>query len=636
GNGYKFTASELPLYQIAGAPQAYWTYYWEFGDGSFSFDNDPVHIYEHPGNYSPLLEVTAHYDDGDKPKGKMGTAVAERSGTPTDGFPTVFDSTRIPIKMKAIRQARANEGLVCILSYRNLGKVTTDGRLHLFYNEKRYPDAHFSLDSARMHFGESVENLDVSLNLPAATDMTEGWAAVLPKGDATGFNTWKTADYPPASILENLLSAGRDLYREEKVWRFNGLKPGENRNMFISLQGTEKMLRDTNAFIYLDAVFAPFDPAVAPEVYRMEIEIVSSHDPNAIAVSDNRINYRTLGNKKIDYKVKFQNNGEGPASKVEVTIQIPEGLDMKRMKPTAWEPKCPICPKTPTKASCLDTASTKNELIFTFRNIYLPGSRQEGVDDKDSTKGMIKYRIEAAKNMPKRPFSSRAKIVFDKNPPIYTNFTKTRFKVGVSPGIKAGWAFHPDSISQGYAFLGASLSPFKSWRVYPQVELLTGIKGKGNSIETKTETYDGLDTVGVDFDVFFATTTIKTTATRFYSFELPIQLRKNFNRWIGLGAGGSVRAIFKTTEFELKKTLEERTWRYDSMLGYGNIFAQNPTSVATSSGAEKSRQFRYTAFADLTLGSVRVGPNLGIRAGGVFGQKGGIQPFVQASVEIKL
>ncbi|MCC7245637.1 MAG: PKD domain-containing protein, partial [Saprospiraceae bacterium] len=79
GNGYKFTASELPLYQIAGAPQAYWSYYWEFGDGTFSFENDPVHIYEHPGNYSPLLEVTAHYDDGDKPKGKMGTAVAERS-----------------------------------------------------------------------------------------------------------------------------------------------------------------------------------------------------------------------------------------------------------------------------------------------------------------------------------------------------------------------------------------------------------------------------------------------------------------------------------------------------------------------------------------------------------------------------
>jgi hypothetical protein len=41
----------------------------------------------------------------------------------------------------------------------------------------------------------------------------------------------------------------------------------------------------------------------------------------------------------------------------------------------------------------------------------------------------------------------------------------------------------------------------------------------------------------------------------------------------------------------------------------------------------------FTFFADLTLGSVRAGPNVGIRAGGIL--DGGVKPFVQASLEYK-
>lgn len=70
------------------------------------------------------------------------------------------------------------------------------------------------------------------------------------------------------------------------------MKTGETRNLFVSLKGTADMLRDTSAFIHLRGVFEPLDPGVPAEEFTLEIEIVNSHDPNLIAVSEHRVNFR--------------------------------------------------------------------------------------------------------------------------------------------------------------------------------------------------------------------------------------------------------------------------------------------------------------------------------------------------------
>ncbi len=547
----------------------------------------------------------------------------------------MFDSTQIPIRMKPNRQARANEELVCILSYRNLGLVTTDGRLHVFFNEKRFPVSHFVLDSARVHFNEQVDAA-VSQVLPTDAPPTQGWT-VLNLPAHTGVSTSLSGDYPPSTIIANLLNTARGAYRVEKIWRFSNLQPGEKRNVFVALRGTDKMLQDTNAFIHVEAIFAPFDPVVAPDRFELEFEIVSSHDPNAIIVSDSRVNYRFVGSKKLYYKVQFQNNGEGPASTVELKVEIPEGLDMKRMRPMEWYPQCPICPKPPTNRSCLDTASTKEGLLFTFRNIYLPGTRQKDVDDRDSTKGFVRYRLDAERSMPKRPFRSRAKITFDKNPPIYTNYTRTRFKVGKSPGLKVGYGFEPNLgststsgenepfVQDGYVFLGASISPYKSWRVYPQIELLAGVKGRGNPEETKfTQIKEfnvanphpllegRMDSVIVD--------SIVQVKRGFVSFEVPFLLRKNFNRWFGMGVGGSARLILDNGETNTMVSTESIHYRVmdnpNGTLGIVRDVSHHETGnvLVPFSGT----RYRYSAFADMTIGSVRKGLNLGVRGGGDF------------------
>lgn len=630
GEGTRFSPVLPALMQKAGARPAYWEYFWEFGDGSFSRAENPVHTYTRPGDYIASLDATAHYDDGKKPQKKKRTIASSGSSGTMAGttLPDVFDAgARQAIAMASNSQPKAGEELTCVISYRNNSAVATNGRLHLFFNERSFPVSHFTYVEGRTHFGETVDPL-ISQALPLYESPAANWVALSPQM-LTGVATALSADPPPASIIQTMLDNARGRYREEHAWHFTELEAGEKRNLFVSLAGTANMIKDTSAFIHLEAIFAPDDPAVAPERYVMEVEIVASHDPNAIAVSDNRVNYRTLGNKKIAYQVRFQNNGEGPASTVEVKVEMPKGLDMARMRPLDWYPKCPICPKTPTDRSCLDTTSTKDGLVFTFRNIFLPGSKQKDVDNRDSTKGFVKYRIEADKDMPKLSFKSRAKITFDKNPPIYTNFTKTRFKPGISPGLKAGYAFLPDSSKSGYVFFGMSVSPYKSWRIYPQAELLTGIKGRQ---ETAGETYHQSMIVVLANHKALVTrdSTIKSTRG-FVSFDVPVLLRKNISGWFGAGAGGSARIVFENGEntfsvHETREILQDP--------GVPPIMTEvRDTSFTHPFSAVKTQ---FTLFGDLTFGSVRAGPNLGVRAGAILGRNKKLQPFVQISVEMKL
>src|SRR3546814_7528864 len=63
GSRTQFSAGLRSLRQIAGAPEAFYTYYWEFGDGTFSFDEMPVHDYssrseEHTSELQSLMRIS--------------------------------------------------------------------------------------------------------------------------------------------------------------------------------------------------------------------------------------------------------------------------------------------------------------------------------------------------------------------------------------------------------------------------------------------------------------------------------------------------------------------------------------------------------------------------------------------------
>lgn len=632
GNAHQFEPLLPPASQIAGAPEAYWTYVWEFGDGGMSTKKSPTHTYLEEGEYLATLDATAHYDDGKKAK-RIKTKVVKTKREALTSIETenaFEDKGKQAIAMRVGAQPREGEELSFVISYRNKSPLPINGRLHLFFNEKKFPAPHFKLLEIRPCFGETEVPLYSQVSPNAESLPWADWSSIGLLAAAQLQSIAQESEFfPPSIVLE-----ARGKYREEHAWKFENLEAGAQRNFFLSLEATPTLVKDVNTLIHVQGIFVPDDPSVPAEPYTLEMKIVAAHDPNAIAVSDNRINYRTLGNKKIDYKVEFQNNGKGPASTVMLKIEIPDGLSMKKLKPLDWQPKCPICPRgVPPTTSCLDTLSTSNGYQFVFNKIYLPGAAQEGVEKMDSTKGFVKYRIEADKDMPKYSFRSRAKIIFDREAPIYTNYTRTRFKVGISPGIKVGWNFVPDSLKSGYYFIGASISPFKSWRMYPQIEFLAGLKGRQNLPEEKRSQLLIKDIPGSLFRDTTLLDTIIQSQRGFVSFEIPLLLRKNFNNRLGLGFGLSTRVSLENGENRTETQATNIHW-----VDMANGFMQEITVSEPKVKVEpySNTRYQFTAFGDLTFGSVRAGPNLGIRAGAVLGKGRNFKPFVQFSVELKL
>ena len=182
GKQFQFTPLLPPLRQIAGAPPAFYDYYWEFGDGSFSFEDTPSYSYPLPGEYDVQLMATGKYDNGSAPRKRRRRVVRDTSTVIAAGaefnFPNVLDSEWDALGIKAIRNARPGEELACIFSYKNTLPLTQSGQLYFFYNEKIYAKNHFQFGEARTHFGE--ENLEdtqgLSLHLPPRFQAADFWA----------------------------------------------------------------------------------------------------------------------------------------------------------------------------------------------------------------------------------------------------------------------------------------------------------------------------------------------------------------------------------------------------------------------------------------------------------------------------
>ena len=606
-----------PLIQRAGAPAAFYDYYWEFGDGAFSFAENPRYMYQDTAAHEVFFMATGKYDNGKAPRSRKKPADPPKPQPPktepqpkdppksqvADASPRVLPDDAA-IAMRAVRNPRAGEESVCIMAYTNRTPAVQSGRLYLFYNQREYKHEHFQYIESRSHFGEQEEAQPLSWAGPPL--IMDGWAhASMPQ-------QWYALNLNQEEP-ETLLAELRKTYRSGMAWRFEGMMSGELRNLFVSLQATGQMLADTNAVITMTALVVSDDRRIV-EQYELELEIVASHDPNYIAVSKRRTGFRGIRSKDLTYKVHFQNTGEGPASTVEITCDVPPGLDASALRILDAYPLKEPCPDGLTEFSCLDTTFREGQVIFTFRNIYLPGTKQEGVNDRDSTKGFVKYQLAPGKNIRKMEMHARADIVFDKNPPIRTNKAGTSFKPGLSPGIAAGWNVFPGAGERDHFTAGLVLAPFSPYKSYWQGELWFGIQPRPN--ETATANFDTLRTEeqisGVPFFVVVdsAFTFVKRIGQRPLHLRIvPLQLRKNLNDWFGVGAGLMLDINFQRNTFEDEVTIERIVYTPDliPMPDFYEVstFRQSDKTIETT--------FRPALFADVQVGLVRKGPALGLR-----------------------
>lgn len=593
GNQVSFKPETPPLIPIAGAPKPSYSYLWELGDGHYSKEAEPKHVYKNKGTYTARLAVTNNYDNG-KPPATRPKKVAINDITDTNykdiasiadqnGFAIIKNCDPIP-----------EQEMVVVVSYQNLENYVSSGKLYLFYNEKQFKHNNFELSDFRTYAGER----EVKENLVASTDDLNDSNTFLASAEGN-FKTKKYRNTTTEEDLEASLSDANKTYHNVSILEFDDANPGETRNVFYTFKTTPEMIKDTSATVTMRGIFVPNRSYKNHKVKNLEMEIVTSHDPNKMGSNGSFMNYRLVRFKRVNFKTRFQNNGEGPARKIRLETDVPDMFDKKTFQIESMYPECPICPKgeEPT-VSCLDTIIKQKQIIFTFKNIYLPGSEQKNVHEKDSTKGFVKYSMKFGEDFHKVKTKSRTAIIFDKNEPIITNYATTRFLPGISIGAKAGYNFYPDLDKSTSYFVGATLSPFKSYRFYWQVEWENAL----NQYDSKVNVSEEFNTNANGTRQLVRTTT--ATENKNINWEIPVLIRYNINNYIGVGAG--IQANVNVYS-EQNQTITVDTFEGDKE----NFLISSTTSSNTIKNNFSG--FKTGLLFDLTAGFARIGPSLGAR-----------------------
>jgi PKD repeat protein len=604
GNQVVYGAEMPPLNQIAGAPKAFYTYYWEFGDGNYSFKEKPVHQYTSSGTYEAKLWATNNYDNGkppaSRPKSITVSGASDEASIDTNSLFIEDDDLILKRNCEPI----PDQEMVFITSYKNTNNYVSSGKLYLFYNDNQFKNDNFILEDTRLHHGEKIIPLPIISETLSQNDdhtlLASSTHTILRNRTLFVQDTIKRKNLPLT------LEESKSLYRNYQVIAFNDIQPGEERNIFRTLKTTPEMIKDTSAIVTLRSIYVPDGNFDNHTVKDTEMEIVTSHDPNKMSSNSWLMNYRLVRFKRPKFKVRFQNNGEGPANTIKLEVDTPDMFDKSTMQIESMYPECRICPKEKeVNYSCLDTIIQKDKIIFQFNKIYLPGSQQKNVTEIDSTKGFIRYSMVFNKKFHKKNTKSRTAIYFDKNEPIITNYAVTRFVPGISIGAKAGYILVPEFDKQSEYFAGATISPFKSYRGYLQAELLFSTASYEES--RSFEEYTNLE----DLEVITEFTEI-TKYQDISVYLIPISYRYNINNFLAIGTG-------LQTKIDLSRTITQET----TGIGYSNIpFNEENTnferdelydSFDTQKNKESFTNFRTGVFIGMNFGTVRIGPSLGVR-----------------------
>ena len=498
--------------------------------------------------------------------------------------------------LKRNREPVPDEEMVAILSYKNIKDYSTNGKIYLFYNEHKYKANNFELIDTRSYHNEK----NISTDAFAFTRNVENNNTYLASLNSNiVYENQIEQDSTEKTNLPLTIENSKAYYKNWSVLEFDNMQPQEERNIFFSLKTTPEMVKDTSAIISVRGVYVPDGNYDNHKVKDMEMEIVTSHDPNKMSSNGTFMNYRFIRFKTLKYKIKFQNNGEGPANTIRLETDIPDMLDKSTIEVTDMYPKCEICPKRDVLYSCLDTTFTDTQAIFTFKNIYLPGSEQKNVKEYDSTKGFVKYNIKFAKDFHKKKTKSRTAIIFDKNDPIITNYSTTRFLPGISIGVKVGYNSFSDLKNSDSYFFGATLSPYKSYRWYWQLELMNNF----HNYEEDTRVEEEFIQEAQGFRFLQRTTT--NTSYENIDWDIPILIRYNINNYFGLGAG-----LQNTISINEKQQQNVFIEQFEGDQPDAPVFN---TIEETNNATNSFTNLRTGLLFEATAGFARIGPSLGAR-----------------------
>lgn len=607
-NSFAFKSEKPILNQIAGAPKAFYSSYWEFGDGNFSTKEEPNHTYKEAGDYEVKLWATNNYDSGKTPSTRPQKVKTNDKADTSENEIQLMDDD---IVLRRNREPLPDEEFVVILSYKNEKNFVTNGKIYFYYNEKEFKNDNFELVETRNYHKENIE--EISSDLVYNDDFDANNSAYVSLEN----QIYSSTKFQDTTIRKNLplsLEQAKQKFKKGKTITFNNLNPNEQRNVFFTLKTTPEMIKDTSAILKVRSIYVPDSNYENHKIKDMEMEIVTSHDPNKMSTNGMFINYRLVRFKRINFKTRFQNNGEGPATTIRLETDVPDMYDKSTLQIEGMYPDCPICPKNQeVRYSCLDTIVAQKQIIFTFKNIYLPGSEQKNVTEKDSTKGFVRYSLKFGKDFHKVKTKSQTAIIFDKNDPIITNYSVTRFNPGISIGAKTGYNYYPKLENAKSYFVGATVSPYKSYRWYWQSELLFNkLDFDEATLTSDLRQVNIQNPIGTIIDVGYERKITSSQTNRIVADIVPVSIRYNINNYVGIGFGPQ----FSTTISSTKET-NQLIQYYQAIqtstggIGIGDEIPELKREENTS--IKEKTQVQTQLFADVTLGFARIGPSLGIR-----------------------
>jgi hypothetical protein len=603
----KFSSELRPLRQIAGAPAPFYTYFWEFGDGGFSFEKEPTHHFKKADSVKVRLFATNNYDDGKRPPTRprpIKPLVSRPMMASNSSDPSGLFKMGGNIELKSNCMPKPGDDMMLVFGYRNKesnGQQALSGTIAILFNDKEFNNNNFELAEVRTYNSEKKGDLKSMLDV----------AYVPSKKNAPVYYASVNDELPLTNMAAEkviLKDKAKD-FKSQESWKFADLKANEERFVFMHFKTTPEMLKDTNAVVRISAVFIPDNPLVETEFFNMELQIVASHDPNKMVLRKSRMNFRFTGkHRELTYKVRFQNTGKGPAKKIDVAVNISEVFDPITLKITKTKPEVITCDSAYAGQSCIRKIIGKDSVHFVFSNIYLPGTEQKGVLDADSTMGFVEYKIKFKEKPKKLPIKSGAAIIFDKNEPIYTNRAVGRFKMGLSPGLILGYGFPFETDNRNFLnnkniVIGGSLAPYAPHRSYWQAEIYL------NSFKENTFLVNSLR--GGLKDTVINKVPYRVDGKDYYRTEktltinaVPLQFRYNISKYIGAGAG----TLVSLHVYDKSAT----TIKYRLIPSQAGATAQE-LDVLADERKEKFTNIRTSFFVDIQVGLVRVGPSIGFR-----------------------
>lgn len=617
GNQATFQAALPTLAGIPGGRAPFYTYLWDFGDGHFSTEAAPKHQYAKPGDYEVTLYTVNNYDNGPRPKRptrKISVDSTKVSSKPiASAAEQSFFNSDATFKLSKNANALPGQDMVVVAGINTPEK----GRIFLLTNEKIFGPEGF------VYAGQTTYNDEVVAPVDDPNKLESLWAAIpgvtVTQSGSPDYGIREELDFKDNEAIDYFA----DLYGSYKTVTSYEVT-GKNSAQFslVNLNITPEMLADTNATVTITGVFIPEKgPA---RVHRLDVPIVTSHDPNKMSLKQSRLSYRLLSRRKpLTYKVQFQNDGEGDAKNIRLEISLPEVLDPNTFNLLNLYPEIDSC-STDEQAPCYQySVKGTDTLVFRFNNIALPGSKAPDVHDKDSTQGFIRFTIRPKKKLPNRSFKGQTHIYFDKNDPITTNLATGRFRKGLSPIVFAGYhhflqkpgEWNREATVQNGPLLGVGLAPIAPYRrLYWQVEVYANTY---RASETATVYQPGvieLPEPGTDRTRKFEYERFDThRADRFLQLRIvPLHIRYNFNSWVSAGAGALAETTINT------RHTEERT--YYLLAANGDM----PTRLPHSNERLAMGRLHIQPFADLNFGRTYLGPVVGLRYvyGGNQGQSG--------------